>query len=378
MKIYYWSPFFSNIATISAVIKSAESIIKYQKKTQTEVSLIDAIGEWENYKNKINKKINIIKLNRKNYINYIPKNSYIKSRISYIFIFFLNFFKLTKLVNQDKPDYLIIHLMTSLPIFLSFFFNKKTRIILRISGLPKLNFFRYALWKIFSKKLYKVTCPTLGTFEYLKKLNIFDESKLVILKDPVINVRRFANMKNELIDEKFKKKKIIVAIGRLTKQKNFLFLVSSFFKIQKKFSDFDLVILGDGEEKQEIKDLVLKLKISEKVHLKGHEDNVFKYLINSKYFILSSLWEDPGFVLIEAGISNTIILSSDCPNGPKEIVKNENFLYKTNDEDDLIKKFEIIENLEVQEIYNQKLKIKKRLRAYTMFQHYQSLKKILI
>ena len=378
MKIYYWSPFFSNIATINAVIKSAESIIKYQKKKQMEVSLIDAIGEWENYKNKINKKINIIKLNRKNYINYIPKNSYIKSRISYIFIFFLNFFKLTKLVNQDKPDYLIIHLMTSLPIFLSFFFNKKTRIILRISGLPKLNFFRYALWKIFSKKLYKVTCPTLGTFEYLKKLNIFDESKLVILKDPVINVRRFANMKNELIDEKFKKKKIIVAIGRLTKQKNFLFLVSSFFKIQKKFSDFDLVILGDGEEKQEIKDLVSKLKISEKVHLKGHEDNVFKYLINSKYFILSSLWEDPGFVLIEAGISNTIILSSNCPNGPKEIVKNENFLYKTNDEDDLIKKFEIIENLEVREIYNQKLKIKKRLRAYTVFQHYQSLKKILI
>ena len=121
-----------------------------------------------------------------------------------------------------------------------------------------------------------------------------------------------------------------------------MFLVSSFFKIQKKFSDFDLVILGDGEEKQEIKNLIIKLKISEKVHLKGHEDNVFKYLINSKYFILSSLWEDPGFVLIEAGISNTIILSSDCPNGPKEIVKNENFLYKTNDEDDLIKKLKLL------------------------------------
>ena len=147
------------------------------------------------------------------------------------------------MVNQDKPDYLIIHLMTSLPIFLSFFFIKKIIIIIIILKLKKLNFFRYALWKIFSKKLYKVTCPTLGTFEYLKKLNIFDESKLVILKDPVINIRKFANMKNELIDEKFKKKKIIVAIGRLTKQKNFLFLVSSFFKIQKKFSDFDLVIL---------------------------------------------------------------------------------------------------------------------------------------
>ena len=142
MKIYYWSPFFSHIATINAVIKSAESIIKYQKKKQMEVSLIDAIGEWENYKNKINKKINIIKLNRKNYINYIPKNSYIKSRISYIFIFFLNFFKLTKLVNQDKPDYLIIHLITSLPLFLLNFFKLQTQVILRISGFPKMYIFR--------------------------------------------------------------------------------------------------------------------------------------------------------------------------------------------------------------------------------------------
>ena len=69
-----------------------------------------------------------------------------------------------------------------------------------------------------------------------------------------------------------------------------------------------------------------KIKNFRKSSLKRSEDNVFKYLINSKYFILSSLWEDPGFVLIEAGISNTIILSSDCPNGPKEIVKNENFI----------------------------------------------------
>ena len=43
-------------------------------------------------------------------------------------------------------------------------------------------------------------------------------------------------------------------------------------------------------------------------------------------------------------------------------------LYKTNDEDDLIKKFEIIENLEVRKIYNQKLK-KKKVGAYTIFKH---------
>ena len=377
MKIYYWAPFFSNVATINAVIRSAKSIVRYDKKSETKVTLIDAIGEWNNYGNLIKEEINIVKLNHINFINYIPKNSYIKSRISYLFIFFLNFFKLLKLINKDKPDYLIIHLMTSLPIMLSFFFNKKTKIILRISGLPKLNIFRYLLWKIFSKKLYMITCPTLGTFKYIDDLRIFEKKKLMILKDPIIDIKKFIKNKNELIDEKIKKKKFIVAIGRLTKQKNFLFLISCFYKIQKKFSEYSLIILGEGEERKKIENLILKYNISNKVHLVGYEKNVFKYLVNSKYFILSSLWEDPGFVLVEAGMANTIILSSDCPNGPKEIVENESFLYKSNNEKDLIKKFELIENMEKDKIFLQKIKIKKRLKDYTMFKHYKSLKKIL-
>ena len=377
MKIYYWAPFFSNVATINAVIRSAKSIVRYDKKSETKVTLIDAIGEWNNYGNLIKEEINIVKLNHINFINYIPKNSYIKSRISYLFIFFLNFFKLLKLINKDKPDYLIIHLMTSLPIMLSFFFNKKTKIILRISGLPKLNIFRYLLWKIFSKKLYMITCPTLGTFKYIDDLRIFEKKKLMILKDPIIDIKKFIKNKNELIDEKIKKKKFIVAIGRLTKQKNFLFLISCFYKIQKKFSEYSLIILGEGEERKKIENLILKYNISNKVHLLGYEKNVFKYLVNSKYFILSSLWEDPGFVLVEAGMANTIILSSDCPNGPKEIVENESFLYKSNNEKDLIKKFELIENMEKDKIFLQKIKIKKRLKDYTMFKHYKSLKKIL-
>ena len=94
MKIFYWSPFFSKIATIQAVIKSAESLVQYEREKKYNVSLINAIGEWEEYKQYIDKKINIINLNNKNLVKVIPKNSYIKSRFSYIFIFLSNFFKL--------------------------------------------------------------------------------------------------------------------------------------------------------------------------------------------------------------------------------------------------------------------------------------------
>ena len=114
-----------------------------------------------------------------------------KSRFSYLFIFFISLFKLLKLINSEKPDYLIIHLITSLPIFASMFFNKKTKIILRISGLPRLNLLRFYFWKFFANKIYKITCPTESTYEYILKMNIFKNDKIFILRDPVVNINNF-------------------------------------------------------------------------------------------------------------------------------------------------------------------------------------------
>ena len=55
MKVFYWSPFFRKIATISAVINSAKSLVKYHKNNKYSVSIIDAIGEWNEYKENVNK-----------------------------------------------------------------------------------------------------------------------------------------------------------------------------------------------------------------------------------------------------------------------------------------------------------------------------------
>ena len=96
MKIFYWSPFFTNIATIKAVIWSAESLIKFYKKEKIDVSLINSIGEWDNFEKQIDKNINIINLNKIKLLDYLPKNGFIKSRISYIIIFFLEHNKIKK------------------------------------------------------------------------------------------------------------------------------------------------------------------------------------------------------------------------------------------------------------------------------------------
>ena len=148
MKVFYWSPFFNKIATISAVINSAKSLVRYNKNNKYSVSIINAVGEWNKYQETVNKNVTFKKLSDKNLIKNIPVDGFFKSRFSYIFIFTVSFFKLLKLINSEKPDFLIIHLITSLPIFSSIFFNKKTKIILRISGLPKLNFLRLYFWKL--------------------------------------------------------------------------------------------------------------------------------------------------------------------------------------------------------------------------------------
>ena len=138
MKIYYWSPFTSKVATIKAVINSAYSMKKfYNHKT----CIINVYGEWDEYINDLKKK-NIKVINNKSKIKSEFKDGFLLSRFLYIRIFLNSFFFLKKIISKEKPDFLVIHLITSLPILLFNLFNFKTKLILRISGYPRLNFIR--------------------------------------------------------------------------------------------------------------------------------------------------------------------------------------------------------------------------------------------
>ena len=142
MKLYYWCPFFSNIATEKAVINSIASIKKFSME-KIQPSLLDVIGEWEPHQNDLKeKKIEKIDLLKFKLINYLPKNGFLKSRFSYIIIFLFSIYKLHQKLKKDQPDFIIIHLMTFIPLVLLFFFKYKTKFVLRISGYPKLNFIR--------------------------------------------------------------------------------------------------------------------------------------------------------------------------------------------------------------------------------------------
>lgn len=378
-KIFYWSPFLSNVATIGNVLNSAYSLNKYGKNS-FKTYILDVLGEWSNRKKDLlEKNINYIKLGKLS-IN-LPISGFIKSRILSMFLFVLKIFPLYFLLKREKPDYLIIHLLTSIPLVLLLFFNFETRFILRISGLPQLNFLRKFLWKTISKKISLVTCPSFETMDYIKKSKIFDENKIIVLHDPIINNSLIFKKKNDPnINSKSFKKDYFLSIGRLTKQKNHKLLIDLFLHLKKSGKDFFLYILGEGEEEQFLRKKILRLNLQDRVFLLGFKKNIYPYIHSSRAIISPSLWEDPGAVMVEAAFCNRIVLSSNCKNGPKEFLMNNKagYLFENNDLDSLVKTFNQLIMDSPEQIYKKKVLAKINSKKYTIFNHYLTLRNLLV
>ena len=378
MKIFYWSPFLSNIATVDAVTKSINSILTYDKYKKFKPYIIDATGEWDLKKHKVSN-INIIKLYNKNYFKNLPKGGYFKSRISQTLIFLLNFIKLKKLIKKENPEFFIAHLIISLPLLIFTLFNLKSKLIIRISGTPKLNFIRKFVWSICSRGVYKVTCPTITTYNKLINLRVFPKEKIIILYDPIISAKDILKKKKEPIDIKFRDNNYLIGVGRLTKQKNFEILIKAFNQIIRKDTKTKLLILGEGEQMLKLNELIIKLNLEKKVHLLGYQRNVFNYINNAKCLISSSLYEDPGFVIIEAGFLNKFVLAADSKTGPSEILNNSarGILFKNDDYKDLAEKYIEFTNLSNKEINKKIINLKKYSRQFTLYNHFKNLKNIL-
>ena len=196
----------------------------------------------------------------------------------------------------------------------------------------------------------------------------------------MLNCKIIQELKSENLTNKYlEKNDFILGVGRLTRQKNFGFLIKSFKEIEKKYNNLKLVILGEGEERNLLEKLIETNNLKEKVFLPGHQKNVFKFLKNCKCFILSSLWEDPGFVSIEAGYCNVPVISSDCDNGPKELLLEgkAGFLFKSSNQDDLLNAFNNFMNSSKTEIYKKSVRLKKKAKLFSMYSHYSQFNRIL-
>ena len=114
---------------------------------------------------------------------------------------------------------------------------------------------------------------------------------------------------------------VVLAVGRLDKQKDFPMLVRA-FRLVRDSRPARLLILGEGPDRTRIEGVVRDQKLTADVALPGFEHNPYRFMNRSAVFALSSAWEGFGVVLVEALALGLPVVSTNCTYGPAEILKD--------------------------------------------------------
>ena len=119
------------------------------------------------------------------------------------------------------------------------------------------------------------------------------------------------------------RKKEIVAVGRLAKQKNFLLLIKAFASVAKKHPDYKLYIYGEGPERDKLEAEVLKLGLQQNVFMPGFSNNVYNKMIDSTAYVSSSDYEGMSNSMLEALAMGVPTICTDCPiGGARTVIEN--------------------------------------------------------
>lgn len=148
----------------------------------------------------------------------------------------------------------------------------------------------------------------------------FLEKKLVRIYNS-FNFDEIYKLANENIDKDLEGQ-YILAIGRLEEtQKDFTTLIKAYSKICNEVEE-NLYIIGDGRHREQLESLTKDLKIENRVKFLGFRTNPYPYLKRANLFVHSSKFEGLPTVIIEAMILKKMIIATDCPTGPSELLNN--------------------------------------------------------
>ena len=200
---------------------------------------------------------------------------------------------------------------------------------------------------LFSKIL--AYCGDIYDFHY--KIKKYDKIVVLTQEDKESNWKGFKNVIAIPNPSTFhcekpstQEHKRIISVGRLSMQKNYASLIRAYRNVADKHPDWTLEIFGEGEQKIALQTLILQLKLEKHVFLKGYTNNVQNAMSQSSIFVLSSIFEGFGLVIVEAMACGLPVVSYDCPCGPKDIITEgeDGYLVPINNEKVLAEKISLL------------------------------------
>ena len=248
-----------------------------------------------------------------------------------IFKNILYYFKIRKYIKKHSPDVLLAAKNIPVSIILKISLKNKFKLIIREAVDPKhssitqRSFFSRFLINNIKGFLYPKSDNIIAISEGVKQSLIknfkLDSSIIKTIYNPASDEKILSLAKEEIDSNLVSDKPLIISVGRLTKQKDHITLLKAFNKISSKI-DCNLYIVGEGSERDNLEKFIVNNNIGDRVKLLGYQNNPWKFMSKSKIFILPSIWEGFGNVIVESMLIGIPVISSDCPSGPKEILND--------------------------------------------------------
>ena len=284
-------------------------------------------------------------------ISYLPFKSYIFGALALI--------PFLTISNYNKADYTfssqtIINGTLGLAKRLGIL---KAKIILRESNsiFELLSGFKLKIYSLFYNLGYKGSSLVICQTDYMKDQLVKALPDLTLKMNLVTVANPFnfddVQSKSGALAPDFKNKRFLVAAGRLAPAKGFDLLITAFSEIQKEHIYLELIILGEGGDRQLLDEQIHQLDLQQSVHLPGYVRNVYSYFRAAEACILSSRIEGFPNVLLQMMSQNTTVVATHSAGGIDEI----SGIFTCPPEDTKALENSILEALETKTEHNRKI-----------------------
>jgi len=199
--------------------------------------------------------------------------------------------------------------------------NTMSKVIAHSSGL------KYRLMPMWSRSALNaadhIVAVSSGVADDVALRTRIPRSRFEIIYNPVISDSLYRAAQEPVEHRWFQpgEPPVVLAVGRLDKQKDFPTLLRAFRQLRDA-TEARLMILGEGPERNRIESAVRELRLEDDVALPGFDSNPYRFMRRAAVFALSSAWEGFGVVLVEALALGLPVVSTDCTYGPSEILAN--------------------------------------------------------
>ena len=238
--------------------------------------------------------------------------------------------RLAAILEQEKPDVTISMFCNDAGFITRINDGSKKVLEIHFSKFKRLQYNRKGLWRLADLWRSRQDEKTVRRFDKFVVLTEEDKGYWGNLPNITVipNANTFATSQAAALENKK-----VIAIGRYTYQKGFERLIEAWNILSPGFPGWKLDIIGNGEERDKLQDLIHAYHLDGQVTLVSPTKSIDKVYLDASVLVMSSRYEGLPMVLLEAQAFGLPIVSFACKCGPKDIVANgeTGFLVEEND-----------------------------------------------